>query len=52
MPPPKRAVPSGRVGPGLTVDRPFEIEEPAALREQVRVLARRLAAYADADPVA
>jgi predicted DNA-binding transcriptional regulator YafY len=34
------------------LDRPFVIEEPAALHEQVHALARRLAAYADADPAA
>jgi len=32
------------------LDRPFVIEYPDALRDQVRALARRLAACADADP--
>jgi len=32
------------------LDRPFVIEYPDALRGHVRDLARRLAAYADADP--
>ncbi|WP_078882298.1 helix-turn-helix transcriptional regulator [Streptomyces rimosus] len=31
------------------VDRPFVIERPAALRDLVRALARRLGSYADAD---
>ncbi len=33
------------------VDRPFVVERPAALRDLVRALARRLDAYAAADDV-
>ncbi|MEU6221175.1 YafY family protein [Streptomyces sp. NPDC047022] len=32
------------------LDRPFAVEHPDALRDQVRDLARRLSAYADAEP--
>jgi WYL domain len=32
-----------------SLDRPFVIDHPKALRDQVRALARRLSIYADAD---